>query len=141
MSRGVGEHGRSRWVLAPVALAALALAGAGCGDDEPAYCSELDDLEQAVQNLGDVDIVAGGTNAVRDALTEVESSARSTVDAARSDFPDETSAVRESVSSLEASARQLGASPTAEQAGRVAADVRAVVTSVNDLADAATGCD
>ena len=135
MSRLGGKHGRGRWVLAQVALAALALAlaGAGCGgDDEPTYCSELNGLEESVRNLGDVNIVAGGTNAVRDALAEVEANAKSTVDAARSDFPDETSAISESISTLEASARQLGASPTAEQAGRVAADVRAV---------AATGCD
>jgi tRNA A58 N-methylase Trm61 len=129
--------------IAPVTLAVLVLVlvGAGCGgDDEPSYCSELNDLQQSVRNLGDVDIVAGGTNAVRDALAEVEASARSTVDAARSDFPDETSAISESISSLEASAQQLGASPTVEQAGQLAGDVQAVARSVSDLADVATEC-
>jgi hypothetical protein len=130
-------------VVALVALAVLVLAGAGCGgDDEPSYCAELNDLEASVRNLGDVDIVAGGTNAVRNALSEVEANARSTVDAAKSDFPDETSAISESISNLKASAQQLGASPTAEQVGRVGVDVSAVVTSVDNFADAATAeCD
>lgn len=120
---------------------ALVLAVGGCGgDDEPSYCAELNDLEDSVQRLGDVDIIEGGTNAARDALAEVEANARSTVDAAESDFPDETSAVRESISDLKASAQELTAAPSAERAAAVAADVQATATSVSDLADAATQC-
>jgi hypothetical protein len=143
MSRQGARQARTRLVLAPVALAVLVLAGAGCGgDDEPAYCSSLNDLEESVRSLGDVDVVAGGTNAVRNALSEVETSANSTVDAAKSDFPDETSAISESISNLKASAQQLADSPTAAEAGDVAVDVSAVVTSVDNFADATSGeCD
>ena len=139
MARRGGKQGRSRFVLAPVALAVLVLAGVGCGgEDQPSYCSELNDLEQSVRSLGEVDIVAGGTNAVRDALAEVEASSKSTVEGAKSDFPDETSAISESISTLKTSAQELGGSPSAEQAGRVVLDVKAVATSVNAFADATT---
>src|SRR5918995_1108200 len=105
------EHLAVRTALA-LAPAVLALFGARCGDGGgPGYCSDVDDLEQSVKDLGDVDVVQGGTDAVTEALDEVEGNARSAVDAAKSDFPDETSAITESISRLKTAAGQLTDSP------------------------------
>jgi tRNA A58 N-methylase Trm61 len=137
-----GKHARSLLVGVLAVLVVLAPVGAGCGGGEPAYCSEASDLEQSVRNLGDVDVVAGGTDAVRKSLKAVETNAKSTVDAAKSDFPRETRAISESISSLKSSAQRLAGSPTPEQAGRVVRDVKAVVSSVDSFADATkTECD
>ena len=123
--------------VAITALVALALLVAGCGgDDKPGYCSDVDDLEQSVKDLGDVDVVAGGTDAVTQALDEVEGNARAAVNAAKDDFPDQTAGINESISRLKTSAGQLAESPTAQQAARAAADVTAVVNSVDDFVDA-----
>ncbi|MBN1530485.1 MAG: hypothetical protein JW895_15590 [Thermoleophilaceae bacterium] len=123
--------------LLPVALVGMALLGAGCGgDDQPGYCSDLDDLQQSVGDLSQVDVVEGGKSAVTDALQKVETSARSTVDSAKADFPDETGAISDSVAALETSARALADSPSAAQGARVAGDVAQVVNSVDDFADA-----
>ena len=117
-------------------LFALACTAPACGG-EPDYCSDVGELEQSVRDLGDVDVVAGGTNAVRDALRGVEDQAEATIEAARDDFPEETSAVRDSLDSLTQSARELSDSPTRDEVAPVAADVRAMVTSVEEFAGAA----
>jgi hypothetical protein len=122
--------------IASVVLGMVALAAAGCGGSEPGYCSEVSDLEQSVRGLGEVNVVEGGTNALEEALRKVEADARSTVDAARSDFPEETSAVSDSISSLTSSIEQVEGSPTSEQIARVGRDAAATVTSVTNLADA-----
>jgi hypothetical protein len=114
----------------------LALTAAGCGGDDPGYCSEVSNLEQSVRDLGEVNVVEGGTNALEEALREVEANARSTVDAAKSDFPEETSAVSDSISSLTSSVEQVEGSPTSEQIARVGRDAAAAVTAVTNLVDA-----
>ena len=128
--------------LAPL-LAVAALAGAGCGgDDQPGYCSDLDNLQQSVQDLGNVNVVEGGKSAVTDALGKVEDNARATVDSAKSDFPDQTKAIDDSIAALKTSAQDLADSPTAQQGAQVAGDVAGVVNSVDDFADATrSDCD
>ena len=130
------EHLAVRTAVA-VALAALALLGASCGDGgAPGYCSDVDDLEQSVKDLGSVDVVQGGTDAVTEAVDEVEDNARSAVDAAKSDFPDETSAISESIARLKTATAELTDAPTAEDAARAAGAVAAVVTAVDDFVGA-----
>ena len=123
------------WVIA---VATIAMAAAGCGgDDQPSYCSDLDELRQSVEELSQVNVIEGGTSSLTTALERVETAARSTVDSARSDFPDEADAISDSVSALGSSAQQLAESPTPEQGTRVAGDLASVVNSVDDFADAA----
>jgi hypothetical protein len=123
--------------VVPVLLVALMPLAVGCGGGgSPGYCSDVDDLEQSVKDLGSVDVVAGGTNAVNEAVDKVESNARSAVDAAKSDFPDETSAISDSIKQLKSSAGELTDSPTAQDAGRLAVDVTAVVNAVDDFVSA-----
>jgi hypothetical protein len=137
------ELGRGNWPRVRRALvwvgvlAVLALAGSGCGGgSKPEYCSKLSDLETSVKDLGDIQVATGGKDAVRKALEEVETNARSTVAAAKSDFPSETSAITVSISSVKTSAQELAASPTPQQVGPVALAITSVVTSVDKFADA-----
>ena len=117
-------------------LLGLAFAVPACGGD-PDYCSNVSELEQSVRDLGNVDVVAGGTNALRDALQGVEDQAEATIEAAKDDFPEETSAMRDSLDSLKQSAGELSESPAAEDIAPVASDVAAMVTAVQEFVSAA----
>ncbi len=116
-------------------LLALAFAGLACGGD-PDYCSDVSQLEESVRDLGNVDVVAGGTNALRDALQGVEDQAEATIESAKDDFPEETSAMRDSLDSLKQSAGELAEAPTAEDIAPVATDVAAMVTAVEEFVGA-----
>ena len=113
-------------------LFALAFAGLACGGDAD-YCSDVSELEQSVRDLGDVDVVAGGTNALSDALRRVEDQAEATIESAKDDFPEETSSMSDALASLRKSAGELSESPTAEDIAPVATDVAAMVTSVQEF--------
>lgn len=118
-----------------VILAAVA-AGLGCGgDDQPAYCSDLSELEQSVRDLGDVDVVGGGLDAVREAVNRVDENAGAVVDSAQDEFPEETDAIRQSTSDLSDTVGELTDSPTAQEGARLVGDVEAVVSSVDGFVD------
>jgi hypothetical protein len=125
-----------------VVAAALAVAPGCGGDDAPGYCSELTELEQSVRDLGDVDVVNGGLDAVREALDRVDENARSVVDSAKDDFPEETDAISQATADLETTAGELTESPTAQEGARLVGDVEEVVSSVDAFVDAAgSECD
>jgi hypothetical protein len=118
-----------------VAAALAALPGCG-GDDEPGYCSEVTELEPSVRDLGDVDVVNGGLDAVREALGRVEDDAGSVVDSAKGDFPDETDAISQATADVKATAGQLTDSPSVQEGARLVGDVEALVSSVDTFVDA-----
>jgi hypothetical protein len=116
--------------LAPVTVAAVLLAG--CGSSKPSYCSKVSDLKKSVENLTSVTSVSGLTNQ----LSTIETKAKDTVNAAKSDFPSETSAVTSSVNALQATVKQLPQSPSAAQIATLTKQAGATVTAVKDLANA-----
>lgn len=122
-------HRRSSF-LAPLAVAAVLLAG--CGSSKPSYCSKVSDLQKSVQNLTSVTSVSGLTNQ----LSTIESKAKETVNAAKSDFPSETSAVTNSLNALQATVKQLPQSPSAAQIATLTKQAGATVTAIKDLASA-----
>jgi hypothetical protein len=123
-------------------LAALALVGAGCGGGDADYCSDVSSLEQSVKDLGAINVVQGGTSAVKQGLAKVGDDARAAVDSAKDDFPDETNDLSESTERLRTAVNELGDSPTPEQLGQLARDLSAVVTSVDNFVQATSSeCD
>lgn len=125
------------------ALLALALAGAvGCGgDDEPSYCSKRSTLEQAAKGLPDA-AKSGGTSGLQAQVEQVKSDANAMIDAAKSDFPSETSTLKTSVSQLETAIEGLPSDPSATQLAAIAIDATAVVNAVKDLTSATqSACD
>jgi hypothetical protein len=133
---------RSPWIVAALAIAALA--GAGCGgDDEPGYCSDVSDLQQSVDDLKNVQLSeSGALSTLQTELQEVQSNADAVVSSAKQDFPDETSALKSSVSTAATTIEQLPDSPTAQQLAPLAQEISAVVTAAQGL-DSATSsaCD
>ena len=134
----------SRMLSIMVVLAAAALVAAGCGgDDEPAYCSNVSDLQQSVDDLKNVQLKESGSlSSLQTAIQEVQSDADAVVSSAKEDFPNETSALKSSVSSLSTTIEELPSSPTAQQLAALAPEINGVVTAAKDL-DSATNseCD
>jgi hypothetical protein len=130
---GVGRA----WVRVPVAmLTAVALiALVGCGSSKPAYCSDRTNLENSVKGLTSLN-PSSGISGLQTQVKTIESNATSLVNAAKSDFPSETSAVKSSVDALQSAIKALSSSPSATQIAAIATSATAVVNSVKSFVDA-----
>ena len=78
-----------------VALSVAAVLLAACGSSKPSYCSSLSSLKSSVKALPTTNVVSGGTNALKSAVTKVQNDANAVISGAKSDFPNETSALTE----------------------------------------------
>jgi hypothetical protein len=125
------------------ALAAAALVAAGCGgSDKPAYCSNVSDLQQSVDDVKGVKLESGTVSTLQTDLKKVQSNADAVVSSAKQDFPSETGALKSSVSSLSTAVNQLPASPTAKQLAPLVPMVSSVVTAAKGLKSAtSSACD
>src|SRR6476619_7716869 len=110
-------------VVALAVAIVLAALGAGCGDGKPSYCSKVDQLELAVQDLKEID-PSKGLSSVTSAVSKVQSTAEAAVAAARKDFPTETGRIDSSVSELKTTVDQLPSSPSATQIATLAIEIK-----------------
>jgi Flp pilus assembly protein TadD len=121
----------------PAAIAVVAVLAACGSSSKPSYCQQTASLKQPVQDLGSVNIVQGGTNALTSALSKVQTDASAVVSSAKGDFPSETSAITSSIDALKKSAQSLASSPTQPAViAQVPAQISAVVKSVQDFSSA-----
>ena len=133
---------RLPWIMLVLVAATLVAAACG-GDDKPAYCSNVSDLQQSVDDLKSVHLSeSGALSTLQTDVQKVQSDADAVVNSAKEDFPDETSALKSSVSSLSTTIEELPSSPTAQQLAALAPEISSVVTAAKDL-DSATSsaCD
>jgi hypothetical protein len=132
-SRGGARRAWARVAMATVvALALIALAG--CGSSKPAYCTDRTNLENSIKGLTSVNL-SSGISALQTQVKTIENDATSLVNAAKSDFPSETSAVKSSVDTLASAVKALPSNPSAAQIAAIAADSASVVSSVNKFVD------
>ena len=124
---------RARVPVAMVVAGAL-VALAGCGSSKPAYCSDRTNLNNAVKNLPSV-ASSSGISGLASQVTTIKNDATSLVNAAKSDFPTETSAVKTSVDTLASAVKALPSSPSASQIAAIALDAGNVVSSVKSFVD------
>jgi hypothetical protein len=121
--------------LAAIAVAAV-LSACG-GSSKPSYCDQTANLKKSVQDLGNINVVQGGTNALTSALSKVQSDATAVVNSAKGDFPNETTAITSSIDALKKSAQSLASSPTQPAViAQVPGQVSAVVKSIQDFSSA-----
>ncbi len=80
-------------------LCAAAIAACG-GSSKPSYCSSVSNLKSSIKALPSTNIVATGLNGLESAVTKVQSDATTAINAAKSDFPTETSALKSSIDTL-----------------------------------------
>jgi len=125
----------TRVSLALVAGVALA-AAAGCGSSsKPAYCKDRTNLENSIKNLPSA-ASSSGLSGLQSQLTTIQSDATAAVDAAKTDFPSETSALKSSVDTLSSAVKALPSNPSTTQIAAVALDAANVVSAVKGFTSA-----
>ena len=102
----------------------------------------MNDLKTSVESLKNVDVIKNGTSGVTSALQKVQSSAKSVVSSAQSDFPTQTQAISGAVTTVETTVGELKNSPT--QPSLIVAlpgQVKALLDSVETfISDAKSKC-
>jgi hypothetical protein len=131
--------------LAAVAGAALTLglvAGcAGAPSPEESYCGAGEDLRADVAALGDINIIAQGTDALDEALTEIRSDLDALKESGSTVAAEEIATLETAVADLGTSFETLGSSISVSAARDVGAAVKDVVDSAGALLDVlATTC-
>ena len=134
---GARDGATPSWMRVPVAsvVAVAVVALAGCGSSKPAYCSDRTNLENSIKNLPSV-TSSSGVSGLQSQLATIQSDATSLVNAAKSDFPTETSAVKSSVDTLQSAVKALPSNPSASQIAPIALDASNVVSSVKSFVSA-----
>jgi hypothetical protein len=128
--------GQRLWGV-PAAIAVVAVLSACGGSSKPSYCKQTASLKQSVSDLGNVNVLKGGTNALTSALSKVQSDASGVVSSAKGDFPNETAAITNSIDTLKKSAQSLASSPTQPAVvAQVPGQISAVVKSIQDFSSA-----
>jgi hypothetical protein len=117
-----------------VAVAGL-IALAGCGSSKPAYCSARTNLENSIKGLQNLN-VSSGISGLESKLKEIQTTATAMINAAKSDFPSQTSALKSSLDALTSSVNSLTSNPSAANIATVASDAATVVSSAGALTDA-----
>ena len=135
-----GILGRMRCISGVLAAVAVAAVLSACGgSSKPSYCDQTANLKKSVQELGSVNVVQGGTNALTSALSKVQTDATAVVKSAKSDFPNQTAAITSSIDALKKSAQSLASSPTQPAViAQVPGQISAVVKSIQDFSSASS---
>ena len=144
------KSGRARarqggaWATVALALAAGAgaVALAGCSSSSsssgpPAYCAARTNLENSIKGLTSLN-ASSGVSGLKSQVTAVANNASKLVDAAKGDFPSQTSAITASVNTLKTSVAGLSSSPSSAQIATVTKDAGNVVSSVSTFMSASS---
>jgi hypothetical protein len=92
------------------------------------------DLQKSVQNLP-ASVSQNGVAALKSSVQTVQNNAKAVIDAAKSDFPNETSAMKSSLHSLQTTIQQLPSAPTAASLVTVGTQISAAATAVKNFAN------
>jgi hypothetical protein len=133
---------RARVLGALAAVATLAVGGCSSSDDSSSdgsssaeLCSSADDLRSSLSDMGDVQVAADGTDALRQAFTEVGDDVARLADDAQDQFSDQVSGVESATADVAAAIRSLGSDPSAAALGTVGTAVQALVQDAGVLVD------
>jgi hypothetical protein len=123
-------------LLVVISVLGAVVALAGCGSSKPSYCSKLTTLKQSVKSLPSTDVIKNGTSALTANVNKVVNDAHAVVDAAKSDFPNETNAITTAVDSLQTTASQLQKSASPTLVVQAASQVASLGTAVTSFSSA-----
>jgi len=117
---------RSTLLAGAIALTALLLLVAACGDSKPEYCGKQSELRTAVDELGEAGLPSEGVGALLSSVRGVEAKAWGLAAEVKAEYPTE-------VSSAEVSLRQVRAATKAVAAEATPAGVARLVADADDL--------
>ena len=130
-----------RPVMAVVVLTLIALGA--CGDDESAqdrYCDAGASLRSSIAALGDVDLVAGGTDALDEALGQIGDDVDELTDAAGGATEGDVAALDSAVERLGGALSELGGDLTSETASAGGSAVEDVIGAAQGVFDTLNDC-
>ena len=126
---------RQRLLLPVVAL----LVGgtlAGCGDDEPAVCTSIDELQSSIKGLADLELTGSSSaGGLEDQVALVAQDYTQVKDDASKEYDDQVGAIDADLEKLQTDKDAFKDSPSATTAADVKTSRDAVVAGVNALAD------
>jgi hypothetical protein len=142
------KNSRYRRVVGVVVLAGLSLGFAsGCGSDESTesaedlFCDAGDSLRTNIETVADIDVVAGGTDAISERFTAIESDLQQLQDSGSDVAADEISALDSAVDDLGSALEALGDDISVANAQQLATSVAEVVSAAGDaLEQLSTTC-
>lgn len=135
---------RSRWavVRGAIVLAVLPLVAGACGDDDDdesaRACDARTDLSSSVEALGEVEVAADGTDALRRAFDDVVAAVDELADATGDRLEDEIDAVRAEVDDVRTAVGGIGDQSAAASVELVGAEVGELTESASALVDEAS---
>ncbi|MFD7073460.1 hypothetical protein ACFV9G_04555 [Nocardioides sp. NPDC059952] len=129
-----------RLIPAVVLTLALATPLTGCGEDQPAVCSSVDDLQTSVDEVRDIDVTSSGALADLESGLEAIGADLSDVESdAKTEFSSQIDAVQASYDALAASldaAKESASAATLSAAATAlstfGSDVRTLITDVQE---------
>jgi hypothetical protein len=98
-------------------------------------CASADALRSSIGDLSDVQVVQDGTEALRQASSEVGDDMDQLADDARNEFGDQVSGVESAAGDLRTAIEALGSDPSVAALGDVDTAVRALVDEAGVLLD------
>lgn len=126
---------RLRRVVSVVALSGLSLGFASaCGSDDSsadAFCDAGDRLRSNIETIGDIDIVAGGADAVTERFEAIQSDLTLLKDSGSDVASDEIAALESAVSDLGSALAGLSGGVSVEDAEQLVSSITAVLTSAD----------
>ena len=130
--------------LVPSALVAVVagLAVGGCSSSSDAeLCSSADALRSSIDDLKNVQVLEDGTQALRQAFSEVGDDMDRLVHHARNEFSGQVAGVKSSLADLGTAMDSLGSPPSATSLRAVGTATRAVVEDARGLVgDVCSSC-
>lgn len=118
-----------------LALASLLLVGCS-DDDEPSACGELQDVADDVRGLMSTDVIAEGTDEVREDVDDLNAEWDEVRSAAGDQFGDEIDALESALSDVGATLEDLGGGSLDEVEDELGTEIDAIRAAYDDLATA-----
>ena len=129
---------RHRLLLPVVALLAGG-AVAGCGDDQPAVCTSIDELQSSVKGLADLELTGSSSaGGLEDQVALVVQDFKQVKDDASEEYDDQVGAIDADVEKLKTNAAAVKDSPSATTVADLKTSRDAVVAGIEALADDVT---
>lgn len=135
----IGQRPLRRWSRIAVCAVLVVGVAAGCGDDddspEGAFCDAAESLRTDINGLGDIDIIAGGTSALQEQFSAIQSDANELKDSGADVAADEIDGLDAAVEELGSALDALGADVSVDGARAVADAATTVVTAAGAVLD------
>jgi hypothetical protein len=128
---------KGRFVALGVGLAVPALLLSGCGSSKPTYCTKVSELKSAVSALSHLNLSKEGISGAEAAVHKLHSSATGLVEAAKSEFPQQSEAVATAAKELASSVKAASNPQTrSSAASQIPAELVALGSGVNEFLSA-----